>query len=55
MIAAAGWQARGRDPRVRSEAAEGVGKISYLDSRAGAEALPLEAMGLLSPWRVVRT
>jgi hypothetical protein len=43
--------ARGRDPRIRSESADGVGSVSYLDPRAGAEAIPIEAAALLAPWR----
>ena len=43
--------ARGRDPRLRSETADGVGSVAYLDPRAGAEALPVEAAALLMPYR----
>ena len=45
--------ARGRDPRIRSEAADGVGSVSYLDPKAGAEALPVEAAALLGPYRKI--
>lgn len=44
------FSARGRDPLVRSESADGVGSVSYLDPRAGAEALPPQVAGLLSSW-----
>ena len=50
---AAIYAARGRDPRIRSEAADGVGSVSYLDPKAGAEALPVEAAALLSPYRKI--
>jgi hypothetical protein len=44
------YSARGRDPMLRSESADGVGSMSYLDPRAGAEAVPPIAAGLLAPW-----
>jgi hypothetical protein len=47
------YAGRGRDPRVRSEAADGVGSVSYLDPKAGAEALPVEAAALLGPYRKI--
>jgi hypothetical protein len=44
---------RGRDPMLRSEAAEGVGSVSYLDPRTGSEAMPPQAAALLAPYRRV--
>jgi hypothetical protein len=45
------FSAVARDPMIRSESAEGVGARSYLDPRAGMEALPPQAAGMLSAWR----
>lgn len=47
------WAAPGRNPLVRSETAQDVGSVSYLDPRAGMEALPPQAAGLLAPWQRV--
>lgn len=43
---------RGRDLSIRSEAAQDVGSVSYLDPREGMEAMPPEVAALLSPYRV---
>jgi hypothetical protein len=43
--------ARGRDPLLRSETTEDVGASSWLDPRAGMEALPPQAAGLLAGYR----
>lgn len=40
------WRARGRDPLLRSEAAEGVGSASYMDARAGDLGLPDDVASL---------
>jgi hypothetical protein len=42
---------RGRDPHIRSESADGVGSVSYLDPRSVSDALPAQAITLLQPWR----
>jgi hypothetical protein len=42
---------RGRDPHIRSESADGVGSVSYLDPRSNSDALPAQAITLLQPWR----
>ena len=39
-----------RDPRIRSDAVEGVGSTSYLDPQASAGALPATAAALLAPY-----
>lgn len=41
----------GRDPQLRSEAADGIGSASWLDPRAEDGALPWSAAALLAPWR----
>ncbi|MDQ1081442.1 hypothetical protein [Pseudoroseomonas cervicalis] len=46
--------ARGRDPLLRSESTEDVGSASWLDPRAGMEALPPQAAGMLAPYRAWR-
>ena len=35
----------------RSESADGVGSVSYLDPRSNSDALPAQAITLLQPWR----
>lgn len=52
LIAAAAVHAAGRDPALRSSSTEGVGSESYLDPRAGMEAMPPQAAALLGPWRM---
>lgn len=42
-------EGKGRDGRLRSESAEGVGSQSFLDPRAGDGALPWEAAAILRP------
>jgi hypothetical protein len=42
---------QGRDPQLRSEAADGIGSQSWLDPRAEDGALPQAAATLLAPWR----
>lgn len=51
ILAAARFAGRGRDPLLRSEMTEGVGSSSWLDPRAGMEALPPQVAGLLEPYR----
>lgn len=53
LMVAAQYNARGRDPMLRSEAAQDVGQVSYLDPRAGMEAMPPQAAALLQPYRAV--
>lgn len=43
--------ARDRDPLLRSETTAGVGSTSWLEPRAGSEALPPQVAGLLASWR----
>ncbi len=43
-------EARFRDPMVRSESSAQVGSVSYLDPRAGMEAMPPQAAALLAPY-----
>jgi hypothetical protein len=45
------YSSRGRDPHIRSESADGVGSVSYLDPRSNSDALPAQAITLLQPWR----
>lgn len=52
LMVTAGYLARGRDPMLRSESAQDVGQVSYLDPRAGMEAMPPQAAALLQPYRV---
>ncbi len=51
LMVAATYNARGRDPMLRSEGAQGIGQVSYLDPRAGMEAMPPQAAALLGPYR----
>lgn len=51
LLTAAQYNARGRDPLVRSEGAQDVGQVSYLDPRAGMEAMPPQVAALLSAYR----
>lgn len=51
LMVAAAYNARGRDPMLRSEGAQGIGQVSYLDPRAGMEAMPPQAAALLGPYR----
>ncbi len=51
LMVAAQYNARGRDPLLRSEGAQGIGQVSYLDPRAGMEAMPPQAAALLQPYR----
>jgi hypothetical protein len=53
LIVTAQHNARGRDPMIRSESAQDVGQISYLDPRAGMEAMPPQAAALLAPYRII--
>lgn len=53
LMVAAQYNARGRDPLLRSESAQDVGQVSYLDPRAGMEAMPPQAAALLAPYRVI--
>lgn len=43
---------QGRDLSIRSESAQDVGQVSYLDPREGMEALPPQVAGLLARHRV---
>lgn len=52
LMVSAAYLARGRDPMLRSESAQDVGSASYLDPRAGMEAMPPQAAALLQPYRV---
>jgi hypothetical protein len=54
LMVAAQYNARGRDPMLRSESAQDVGQASYLDPRAGMEAMPPQAAALLQPYRAWR-
>lgn len=54
LMVAAQHNARGRDPLLRSEGAQGIGQVSYLDPRAGMEAMPPQAAALLQPYQAVR-
>ncbi|HEV7455917.1 MAG TPA: hypothetical protein VGN96_04010 [Roseococcus sp.] len=54
LLVTAAYEARGRDPMLRSESVQGVGAVSYLDPRAGAEDMPPQAAALLSPYRMLR-
>lgn len=49
LMVAAQYNAQGRDPMLRSDGAQGIGQVSYLDPRAGMEAMPPQAAALL--WR----
>lgn len=49
----AAYSARGRDPLLRSQSVQDVGSESYLDPRAGMEAMPPQCAALLDPWRLV--
>jgi hypothetical protein len=52
IVTVAAWAAaQGRDPQLRSEAAEGIGSQSWLDPVAEHGALPWAAAQLLAPWR----
>lgn len=51
LMVAAQYNARGRDPMIRSQSAQDVGQVSYLDPRAGMEAMPPQAAALLHPYR----
>ena len=52
LLTVAGYAAaQGRDPALRSEAAEGIGSQSWLDPVAEHGALAWQAAQLLSPWR----
>jgi hypothetical protein len=51
IAAAESYQARGRDPRLRSESADGIGSQSWIDPKAGHGALPWQAAELLAPHR----
>lgn len=52
LMVAAQYLAKGRDPLLRSESAQDVGSASYLDPRAGMEAMPPQAAALLAPYRL---
>jgi uncharacterized phiE125 gp8 family phage protein len=52
LMVVTGARKRGRDLSVRSETAQDVGAVSYLDPREGMEAMPPEVAALLSPYRV---
>jgi hypothetical protein len=54
LMVTAAYLARGRDPMLRSESVQGVSAASYLDPRAGSEALPAQVVGLLAPYRMMR-
>jgi hypothetical protein len=51
LMVAAQYNAKGRDPMLRSESAQDVGQVSYLDPRAGMEGMPPQAAALLAPYR----
>lgn len=51
LLAAATELSEGRDPMLRSDSAQDVGQTSWLDPRAGMEALPPQVAGLLEPYR----
>lgn len=45
------WAGRGRDRSLRSESADGVGSVSYLDPREGAGGLPQAIADALASYR----
>lgn len=45
---------KGRNPSIRSEGAQGVGQISFLDPRAGMEQFPPQVAAFLAPYRSFR-
>jgi hypothetical protein len=54
LLLVTAWHAdRGRNPLLRSESEEGIGSSSWLDPRAGMEAMPPQVAGLLKPYRRV--
>ncbi len=53
LMVSAAYLAKGRDPMLRSESAQDVGQVSYLDPRTGMEAMPPQAAALLQPYRVL--
>lgn len=53
IVLSAIHSSRGRDPHIRSEAADGVGSVSYIDPRAASDGLPAHATTLLQPWRKI--
>lgn len=50
-LAATIWASRGRDRTLRSESAEGVGSVSYLDPRDGAGGVPQVIADALASYR----
>mgnify|MGYP007071609760 CR=1 FL=1 len=53
LAVVAAWEARGRDPALRSINIPDVAAETYLDPQAGMEALPPVVAGLLQPYRVL--
>lgn len=51
-LAATVWAGRGRDRALRSESADGVGAVSYMDPRDGS-AMPMAISAALAPYRRV--
>lgn len=49
----AGYQAKGRDPMLRSESIDGTAAYSYLDPRDGNAGLPPQVASLLMPYRAI--
>lgn len=52
LAATTAYLGKGRDLTIRSESAQDVGQVSYLDPREGMEALPPQVAGLLAPYRM---
>lgn len=52
LAATTAYLGKGRDLTIRSESAQDVVQVSYLDPRAGIEALPPQVAGLLAPYRM---
>ena len=51
-VTKAAYYNRQRDPLLRSENVEGIGSSSWLDPRAGMEAMPPQAAALVQPYRL---
>jgi hypothetical protein len=53
LMVTAQYNARGRDPMIRSESAQDVGQATYLDPREGMESMPPQVAALLYNYRSV--
>jgi hypothetical protein len=51
MLVRAWWNARGRDPAIRSMTTEGVGQTVFATASPDVGGMPIEAASLLDPWR----